>query len=749
MYAYIEKNENTAAHGGSLSHERAAGEYRTGIPTQFRLRMEHSTGLTFDDVRIHYNSERPAALQALAYTQGSQVYLGQGQEHCLPHELGHVVQQKLGVVRANASINGLAANTDERLEQEADRMFQSGNPVQKKRMPGNQGQIPVVQRFKFVQDKQYRMTDANLGYDKSVYDSYKNWEENDQLDSLPGNFIWSFMDAFLQLNRKVAQLGVRQRYRVQSSDEEGKQIWFTVEVEASDVKANSVNQQIWIDLPDYATGDQFTIAAMLLKRPDTNVRITQYKGEFKTCELWKTFKRTLESVKENTVKEEIQQGEERLHSLKVNEIIRVVYQEKEGQYNIPFYIERPGFATKIVGKEYTKEGWKGDLRKAWGLTEEMEGLKIKARDDMEDEKFKVRDMIIGACPDLRNIILESGLMNKKIFIIWFRRSGASGGAHLEHDTGLAAMRKLIEKLLVKVQNSIVILAGDKPGEKVTKLRTANAGRIFDLTEFWKKEEQTVTGFLQNDRFKQIKIYDFFAANAQSVLHIGSRSGNLELMALIGHQVNYIEEEGSYGGNRMDPFNDSNELYYKRRPVKNPLTFKGKLVRIVSCLLKKGLKRALFAALKYPIVQDNIMKIGSVLSKGVLSISDNNNNGGDYLSWLRQLEDSQKLNPPLPDNIVLHLAWFYEKLWEGLVQAIESPNVEKSIDRSKSFGAGIPSKYTNILYPMIHHISITMKIDSELENFYKNSKGFKENENEKKWYHQYRGLSEDEVQGLYQ
>lgn len=92
----------------------------TGIPTQMKLDFEQRSGLSFDDVRIHYNSEKPAQLQALAYTQGTQVYVGPGQERHLPHELGHVVQQKLGLVRPTARVGDVLINDDLRLEREAD-----------------------------------------------------------------------------------------------------------------------------------------------------------------------------------------------------------------------------------------------------------------------------------------------------------------------------------------------------------------------------------------------------------------------------------------------------------------------------------------------------------------------------------------------------------------------------------------------------------------------------------------------------
>lgn len=92
----------------------------TGIPTQMKLDFEQRSGLSFDDVRVHYNSDKPAQLQALAYTQGTQVYVGPRQERHLPHELGHVVQQKSGIVHPTYYIRGIPINDQPQLEYSAD-----------------------------------------------------------------------------------------------------------------------------------------------------------------------------------------------------------------------------------------------------------------------------------------------------------------------------------------------------------------------------------------------------------------------------------------------------------------------------------------------------------------------------------------------------------------------------------------------------------------------------------------------------
>lgn len=113
----------------------------TGIPDRMKARFEAASGMSFDDVRIHYNSARPAKLNALAYTQGTNVYLGAGQEKHLPHELGHVIQQKRGKVPVRRWLNGLPLNDDTRLEAEADCLSQCKDPVQAVGFPAD-----IVQR---------------------------------------------------------------------------------------------------------------------------------------------------------------------------------------------------------------------------------------------------------------------------------------------------------------------------------------------------------------------------------------------------------------------------------------------------------------------------------------------------------------------------------------------------------------------------------------------------------------------------
>lgn len=115
----------------------------TGIPLQMKQSFEQSSGLSFDDVRVHYHSARPSRLGALAYTQGTHVYVAPGQERHLGHELGHVVQQKQGRVQATSSLGGVKLNTSPAMEQEADmlcRQDEQGAPqvIQRRQDPSSE-----------------------------------------------------------------------------------------------------------------------------------------------------------------------------------------------------------------------------------------------------------------------------------------------------------------------------------------------------------------------------------------------------------------------------------------------------------------------------------------------------------------------------------------------------------------------------------------------------------------------------------
>ena len=92
----------------------------TGLPDRIKTGVEALSGLSLDDVRVHYGSSRPAQLQAHAYTVGTEIHVAPGQERHIAHEAWHVVQQKQGRVKPTIQYFGVPVNDDSGLEGEAD-----------------------------------------------------------------------------------------------------------------------------------------------------------------------------------------------------------------------------------------------------------------------------------------------------------------------------------------------------------------------------------------------------------------------------------------------------------------------------------------------------------------------------------------------------------------------------------------------------------------------------------------------------
>lgn len=94
----------------------------TGMPDHLKAGIEELSGFSMDDVRVHYNSDKPATVQALAYTQGTDIHVAPGQEQHLPHEAWHVAQQMAGRVEPTTEVGGMPVNDNADLEHEADVM---------------------------------------------------------------------------------------------------------------------------------------------------------------------------------------------------------------------------------------------------------------------------------------------------------------------------------------------------------------------------------------------------------------------------------------------------------------------------------------------------------------------------------------------------------------------------------------------------------------------------------------------------
>ncbi len=161
------EGKSTSSNNSNAPFQLKAGENKTGMPDQLKSGVENLSGYSMDDVKVHYNSSKPAQLQAHAYAQGTDIHIGPGQEQHLPHEAWHVAQQKQGRVQPTTQMKGANVNDDAGLEKEADVMgaksMQAGAssaPVQRKTEGAIDSSAPV-QMAKPSKAKALSITDAS------------------------------------------------------------------------------------------------------------------------------------------------------------------------------------------------------------------------------------------------------------------------------------------------------------------------------------------------------------------------------------------------------------------------------------------------------------------------------------------------------------------------------------------------------------------------------------------------------------
>ena len=124
----LQREEDDEAMQGKFE-EPVQKKNETGMPDNLKAGIEDLSGFAMDDVRVHYNSDKPATVQALAYTQGTDIHVAPGQEQHLPHEAWHVAQQMAGRVEPTTEMGGLPVNDSVGLEHEADVMGARANSI--------------------------------------------------------------------------------------------------------------------------------------------------------------------------------------------------------------------------------------------------------------------------------------------------------------------------------------------------------------------------------------------------------------------------------------------------------------------------------------------------------------------------------------------------------------------------------------------------------------------------------------------
>ncbi|MFZ6757898.1 DUF4157 domain-containing protein [Undibacterium sp. Ji50W] len=123
MDAHVLRSNSSETDSAKGVVQTSSKTNNTGLSESLKSGIENLSGLSMNHVKVHYNSSKPAQLNAHAYAQGSEIHVAPGQEQHVPHEAWHVVQQAQGRVRPTMQKKGgIPVNDDRGLEEEADRM---------------------------------------------------------------------------------------------------------------------------------------------------------------------------------------------------------------------------------------------------------------------------------------------------------------------------------------------------------------------------------------------------------------------------------------------------------------------------------------------------------------------------------------------------------------------------------------------------------------------------------------------------
>ena len=173
LQSSVDNSDNTQ----SITQLQEKIDNNTGMPDELKDGVENLSGEDMSDVKVTYNSDKPAKLNAHAYSSGNDIHIGPGQEKHLPHEAWHVVQQKQNRVKPiKKADSGIPINDDPALEKEADQMGQKAIQLKstgKLELNTRNSQTNIIQKVKKKGNNTVHGFDSKNKSDGSMIDTLK------------------------------------------------------------------------------------------------------------------------------------------------------------------------------------------------------------------------------------------------------------------------------------------------------------------------------------------------------------------------------------------------------------------------------------------------------------------------------------------------------------------------------------------------------------------------------------------------
>lgn len=341
----------------------------------------------------------------------------------------------------------------------------------------------------------------------------------------------------------------------------------------------------YIEVPGYATGDMFGIAAFLLENPLAHALLIKSESNSLVDNSKKIHSFFLESgilpeqiiflkakdlpnydnqIVRNAIKERINKMYLESHVTKTMITPGPVSTEKpplaiEGHPELKqlisrnkidnFFYKPVSVGTEFIANNFSEE-IRINLRKAWNVESKYHGKDVQINNWLMEKGVKISE-------------------DDNPMILWSRFSGKKGDVHIEHDTSFEGIRQLV-KMASDAGFKPILIVGDKHPRLKNKFTTiaegandnynGGSGLVYDLTEYWDdKDNKSLESWGGYNRSGQLKLYDFIHRKSNnSSVHLGFRSGSLEALALIGMKVRYLEDDGSESGPRMEAWHEVNE-----------------------------------------------------------------------------------------------------------------------------------------------------------------------------------------------
>ncbi|MBB5060364.1 hypothetical protein HDF16_005100 [Granulicella aggregans] len=354
---------------------------------------------------------------------------------------------------------------------------------------------------------------------------------------------------------------------------------------------------------DYMTGDTFTLTAALLLDPTVTVVYVYEEGTqersslyrttsqiYQAVGLWDNRRVVLRATKSGLKTKAVYTAFKGMGGTKDStDFVSQLRQEFSG-------IEGVDSVTAYMASRYT-EFEAQDARSRTSNTN-YESVAIASQKlyrawKLDDARGKQREKLRGYVSSLVGGARE-------VLVLWSRQSGKGSGAHPELDSGYEQLRQLVQLFGREHQRSILLVGDDRVLGGFSKLqqiakdfstpsiRQPMPLKICAMGEFWKQAEfRNIWEDLRAEngsshdamlRFYQLLVWKELS-DGRSVVHLGTRSGGLEAISLLGEDVLYMEVQGSITGARMLEF-AKNGISYQRHEIEYSPGVRGRIATAI-------------------------------------------------------------------------------------------------------------------------------------------------------------------------